>query len=137
MRTCKTCGQEKGDHDFGSYTDKKTDKEYFNKVCRVCNCVRQKERMTDTRLEWNYGISRAHWEMILKSQDGKCKICHSELDGKICVDHDHEIHVVRGLLCYKCNTGIGLLRDDPIRLIAAANYLKRKPNALKELYHGE
>jgi hypothetical protein len=39
------------------------------------------------------------------------------------VDHDHETGTVRGGLCNGCNSGIGLLRDDPELVARAAQYL--------------
>lgn len=137
MRTCKTCGEEKEDFDFSSHVNKKTGVEYSERSCKECVNVKRKGHQTESHLKYNHGISQVQWDLILKSQDGECKICGEEFDGKICTDHDHKTHVVRGLLCHKCNTGIGLLRDNPELLIAAADYLKRKPNALKELCHGE
>ena len=41
------------------------------------------------------------------------------------IDHNHSTGVVRGLLCAHCNTALGLMRDSPARLRAAANYLER------------
>jgi hypothetical protein len=51
----------------------------------------------------------------------------------LAVDHDHtccsgEItcgKCVRGLLCVRCNTVLGLLRDDPEILRAAIAYLEK------------
>jgi hypothetical protein len=40
------------------------------------------------------------------------------------IDHCHITGKVRGLLCHKCNKGIGLLGDDPARVAAALNYLE-------------
>ena len=41
------------------------------------------------------------------------------------VDHCHETGAIRGLLCGPCNTGIGMLGENPERLTAAADYLYR------------
>ncbi len=129
MRKCRICGETKEDHWFDST------KGYFNRVCNDCEYIRYKERQLDRQLEKEYGISRAHWELILKAQDGKCKLCGKVFGGKIKihVDHNHETQVVRGLLCHSCNIGLGHFGDDPERLRAAANYLETS-NALKELH---
>jgi hypothetical protein len=39
--------------------------------------------------------------------------------------HDHSTGVTRQLLCQRCNHGLGLLRDDPAVLRAAADYVER------------
>lgn len=88
---------------------------------------RAKEREANIRRL--YGMSAAAFDELLASQDGMCAntACrkpHVEERGKrLCVDHDHRTGEVRGLLCNNCNRGMGLLGDDPERLIAAARYL--------------
>lgn len=59
-----------------------------------------------------------------------CDICHKpaedEKGRRLAIDHDHETGEFRGFLCGSCNTGMGLLSDDPARLRAAADYLERR-----------
>ena len=40
------------------------------------------------------------------------------------VDHNHDTGEVRGLLCRKCNSAIGLLNEDPTVLFRAIDYIK-------------
>ncbi|MFB9634665.1 endonuclease domain-containing protein [Streptomyces spiralis] len=40
------------------------------------------------------------------------------------VDHRHKAGRVRGVLCFNCNSGLGLLRDDPGAAYRAADYLE-------------
>jgi hypothetical protein len=42
----------------------------------------------------------------------------------MCIDHDHTTLKVRGILCNKCNFGIGQLNDNIERLENAITYLK-------------
>jgi hypothetical protein len=77
-----------------------------------------------------YGISPKEADSILESQNGVCAICKQKIDGKIkhgpYVDHDHDTGKVRGILCFHCNAGLGLFKDNPGILISAAEYLNRK-----------
>ena len=79
----------------------------------------------------NYGISSEDFNEIFEAQKGVCAICGQEEDmvikGKkvnLAVDHNHETKAVRGLLCHKCNRGLGLFRDSISNLEQAVSYLK-------------
>lgn len=82
----------------------------------------------DGYLERVYGITLGQYEEMLKNQDGKCAICKGECNrsttNRLCVDHDHKTGQVRGLLCFKCNTGLGRFGDDTESLQMAIDYLK-------------
>jgi len=63
-----------------------------------------------------------------RKQRGRCGICGKKLRSKrykaFAVDHDHKTGRIRGLLCAKCNTALGLLDDDIERLERAAKWIK-------------
>lgn len=48
---------------------------------------------------------------LLKLQGGKCAICKYDpgTDRALTVDHHHKTGAIRGLLCFRCNNGIGWL----------------------------
>lgn len=75
-----------------------------------------------------YGMEPEDYTALLDAQNGKCAICRLEHRGsgkRLHVDHCHNSSKVRGLLCGKCNTAIGLLDDLPERAEAVAAYLRR------------
>ena len=79
-------------------------------------------------LQKKYGMSLEQFESLLKSQNNVCKICGNEPPIRysrkvLFVDHCHITGKVRGLLCVKCNLGIGHL-DTVEKLESAISYLK-------------
>ena len=59
-------------------------------------------------------------------QQGCCAICTRPFVGqRPAVDHCHTTNKVRGLLCQKCNTAIGLLEDNITSLENAIKYLEK------------
>lgn len=78
----------------------------------------------DRHLRLRYRITLAEQTDLLAAQSGACAICRRSFDDlRICVDHDHTTGAVRGLLCDRCNRGLGALQDSPRLLLAAARYL--------------
>lgn len=56
-------------------------------------------------------------------QENKCAICRDELIQEY-LDHNHITRQLRGLLCNRCNLGIGYFSDKPELLQKAIEYLK-------------
>jgi hypothetical protein len=79
----------------------------------------------DKLLRRKYGITFEDYTAMLAQQGGGCAICGGvNADGRVLhVDHHHGTGAVRGLLCQKCNHGIGLFRDTPDLLTRAIAYL--------------
>ena len=71
------------------------------------------------------GWSRAAFLTAFYAQNEKCGICGCGLDDSAHADHDHSSGKIRGLLCFKCNVGLGHFKDDIRLLSAAAEYLER------------
>jgi hypothetical protein len=90
--------------------------------------ARWRERWPNYMRQYLYGVTPDQYEQMMLGQDGRCAICRSEewpgKGNRPHVDHDHATGKVRGLLCGKCNVGLGNLDDDPARLRAAAAYLE-------------
>lgn len=69
-----------------------------------------------------YGMTPADKAAMLREQESVCAICGLDVD-VLCVDHCHSTGIVRGLLCHKCNWGLGMFDDDLDLLAAATSYL--------------
>ena len=77
------------------------------------------------RLMSVYNLTAEEYQRIFDEQAGVCAICRLSSGVKsLAVDHDHATGIVRGLLCGRCNFGIGIFDDDTDRLMAAVSYLK-------------
>jgi Autographiviridae endonuclease VII len=80
----------------------------------------------------SFGITLDDYERMLKSQGGVCAVCGnpetSMFRGRVrslAIDHDHRTNKVRGLLCRKCNTALGLLGDWFMTVYDAYEYLAK------------
>lgn len=86
--------------------------------------ARSPEYWRRANLKYMYGLTPDDFDRLVEEQGGGCAICGSSVS-RLQVDHCHESGVVRGLLCGGCNSGLGHMRDDPVRLRAAAEYVER------------
>lgn len=92
---------------------------------RKRNAIRRRE-IREEHLRRTFGMMQAEYEVMLVSQCGGCAICGRKPKGRsLHVDHDHATGQIRGLLCFKCNGGLGQFADDPNRLATAIGYLAK------------
>jgi hypothetical protein len=84
--------------------------------------ARERDARID-KLKQIYGITSDDYDAILARQNGACAICKTTI-ATLCVDHCHATGAVRGLLCRKCNTGLGCYDDNPRRILTAIAYLR-------------
>lgn len=90
-----------------------------------CRCDLCKAGSAEAQRRWTYKLPEGAYGEMLERQDGRCAVCQS-VDKKLQVDHDHETGLIRGLLCFDCNTSIGKLGDSVEGLRKAIDYLQRE-----------
>ena len=63
-----------------------------------------------------YGVDHVLYKMRMESTGGKCQMCGGTGLPELAYDHCHEMGAVpesfRGVLCSRCNVGIGMLGDN-------------------------
>jgi hypothetical protein len=71
-----------------------------------------------------YGLTEENHLELIKNQNGCCAICKQIPCKKgLVIDHDHSTGEIRGLLCNKCNMGLGAFNDDISSFNNAIKYL--------------
>jgi thiol-disulfide isomerase/thioredoxin len=92
----------------------------------------QKKRYSTTirneQLKTKYGISLEKYNKMFRDQSGNCAICgknRSQERRDLGVDHDHVTGKVRGLLCSKCNSALGMFCDNIEIVRKALKYLEK------------
>src|SRR4030043_1856817 len=94
--------------------------------------VQGKEEQRETR-RWRaiyslYGLTRWQWQAIFERQQGCCAICgisQDDLGYMLEIDYDQNKGKVRGLLCKKCNLGIGMFGENAENIERAIRYLEK------------
>lgn len=128
-RHCKFCNTTKLVSEFYISYEKKPARWSIRHKCKKCS---RETRDSDWHKEYNlrrrYNISREDYDNKLKEQRHSCAICKTHFKDKtrsLHVDHCHTTDKVRGLLCYKCNTAIGLLKENMDNVRNALKYLRK------------
>lgn len=119
-----------------------TSKAEYDAWYRANHKERLKDEWWDGYLWSTYRLTEQQYDAMLEAQGSACAICGTTDGGagrgrsnaRFGVDHDHSCcpgdrscgACVRGLLCVKCNSGIGFLRDDPQIVTAALRYLEQR-----------
>jgi hypothetical protein len=120
----------------------------LNSWCKQCTkkvnakwVIKNKERRASKTLAWrlknaeqifgynirrNYGVTLDQYKQRLEEQGFACAICKTTNNGsrKFGIDHNHKTGKIRGLLCHKCNAGLGNFDDNLDRLKKAIAYME-------------
>lgn len=93
---------------------------------RLSNCLKLQDFVTEHEHEnREYFRGRRGFKQMLAYQGGKCAICEEKCvtNKELAIDHCHKTGRIRGLLCMRCNTALGMFRDNPLLLEKAYIYL--------------
>ncbi len=141
LRT-KICSNCKDTKLLGQFHKDKTHKDGVTSACAECRLkvsknhyAANKAHIRDngriTHLQRNYGITQIEYNNLVIEQGGVCAICGlpetaklNNTTKRLSVDHCHKTGIVRGLLCGKCNNGIGRFEDNIDILASAISYLQ-------------
>jgi len=91
-------------------------------------------------LRRKYNITEEDFMRMERQQNGVCAICFKPETSKcrngdvsrLHVDHNHETGEIRGLLCNRCNRGVGFFKDEIEHLKGAIRYLDHHKNKNSE-----
>lgn len=103
-------------------------------VCKIAGC--QNKHLAKSLCYTHYWMNAKKVNMdnkaitLIQNHNGFCDICGTDKSGysgrNMCIDHDHKTGIVRGILCQKCNVGLGNFQDNPNLLLSAVKYLQNK-----------
>lgn len=126
-RRCTYCNEIKN-LEGGFYKNSGRSKGYSER-CGECQIKLNKIKKCKEYLHFseNRKFTINDYEKLIIKQNNKCLICErdfSQIKDSPNLDHCHKTNKVRGILCYKCNVGIGLFKDNIEVLKRAISYLK-------------
>ncbi|MEV5572026.1 endonuclease VII domain-containing protein [Spirillospora sp. NPDC052269] len=136
MKYCPRCERTKPVEDFARNRARSTGIAQYCKPCynRIIKENRERNHGSGRNylLKLRYGITESEADRLLAAQGGICVICLGQPASH--VDHDHDTGQVRGMLCFKCNNGIGQFEDEVRRLEEAADYLEGRSSHSRSLW---
>jgi len=121
MKICNKCHKESTQF----YKDKAF-KDGLRNICKSCDNKKTKRNYRKYDLKKRYSLTLEQYDVLFKSQEGRCKICNISEDNlgyKLCVDHCHKTGIVRGLLCKPCNLIVGNSKENIEILKKAITYV--------------
>ncbi len=136
---CNVCYKKDNSKGRSNFARERARNKGFCTTCRVVearkgqstcfNCANLVSRLTSAK---KLKLSLVEYDEIMKP--GRCDICNDSFPQKhwspkgtrLGVDHCHLTGRVRGLLCGNCNSALGLLKEDPIRMVSMIKYIKEK-----------
>ena len=146
-KVCTVCDEERN---LSEYRKDKSAYDGLTQKCKPCFKLYQKEWYENNKdaqkanakkyrkknplshfkshIKREYGITLDDYNAMFSNQHGSCAICNThqkDLEKRLSVDHCHTSGNVRGLLCNRCNTSIGLFDEDTSILKSAINYIDR------------
>lgn len=114
---------------------KKCDRKRLDAIVPKKKASEEQSRIwANSSLKKKFGITYEQYLELVEAAGGVCEICHkpeSQIHHttgepqRLAVDHDATTGTIRGILCSRCNRGIGFLQHDLTLLTSAAKYLSR------------
>lgn len=81
---------------------------------------RNKSKIRLSQIKYNYNLTEEEYEALPKA----CEVCGSTKN--LCIDHNHITGKVRGVLCSRCNSALGLLGDSKEVILKLASYIEKQ-----------
>lgn len=124
--SCKSCAR-----DYRQSSDRRA------RVAKLRATPEGKAKQREWTIRCVFGLETHEYEALLTSQGGRCANTGCRVDtpggkGTWHIDHDHSCcpgtkscgKCIRGLLCSRCNAGLGNFGDDTARLYGAIDYIE-------------
>ena len=122
MKECRRCGEEQDINNFPISKTGKKGQLYRKPDCKPCD----NKRKSIANMFKTFGMTMDDYDEMLSNQNMGCKICNTKVprgQGRFHIDHCHTTGKIRGLLCSKCNVGLGQFDDNIGKLNNAIRYL--------------
>lgn len=127
MKVCRVCKLTKPLQDFRLYGG---NRKGHRTACRKCELeIRRqydypyrKDKAKYYKIKDRYGLSKEEYDTLIK-ENLSCMSCKEEFTSTPHLDHDQKTGRIRGLLCGNCNKALGLLKDNPVKIVRLLSYL--------------